>query len=114
MEDDLSEELQLRLEEDENENEETDGGPSNKRQRQQGDQGRCSKQLSKRTYSRKRTFGGNRYTKKTTTNKQLLKKKVKQVKKQKKVDVIEGYRIVDMGSLQNINYILSMPRLFIN
>ena len=46
MEDDLSEELQLRLEEDENEDEETDGGPSNKRQRQQGDQGRCSKQLN--------------------------------------------------------------------
>ena len=68
MEDDLSE-LQLRLEEDENEDEETDGGPSNKRQRQQGDQGRCSKQLSKRTYSRKRKFGGNRYTKKITTNK---------------------------------------------
>ena len=33
MEDDLSEELQLRLEEDENEDEETDGGPSNKRQK---------------------------------------------------------------------------------
>ena len=105
----MSEELQLRLEEDENEDEETDGGPSNKRQRQQGDQGRCSKQLSKRTYSRKRKFGGNR-TKKTTTNKLTAsEKKVKQVKKQKKVDVIEGYRIVDMGLLQTLITSLACP-----
>ena len=35
-----------------------------KRIRDEGDEGRCSKQLSKRKYTKKkRTFAGNRYTK---------------------------------------------------
>ena len=84
--------------------------PPEKRPRVQGDGGRCSKQSSKKKYSQKRKFAGNRHTaakpKQATA---ISLKKVKRVKKEKKKSVIEGYRIVDMDILQTLINTLAWP-----
>ena len=89
--------------------------PDTKRLRLQGDGGRCKKELSRRTYQKKRKFSGNQHTKnnnKTKVTKTVSEKKVKRVKKQKKSNPIEGYRLMDMEILNEMVTSLSCPQCY--
>ena len=93
--------------------------PPKKRARGEGNAGRCTKQSSKKTYSRKKKFRGNRYTKKDSNvagkseNKTVSEKKIKKVKIQKKSSTIEGYRMMDMVILETLVKALCCPDCYL-
>ena len=86
--------------------------PTNSRKREKGDAGRCTKQPSKRRHSKKRKFAGNQNTKRDGASSNIQTpvslKKVKSIKR-KKVDRIEGYRLIDIQIFEDIITSLACP-----
>lgn len=93
-------------------------GDNLKKKRGPSNADRCSKQASKNVYRKKRKFAGNRYTKKETTattskkKKTVSEQKLKYVKKQKKIEPVEGYRIVDLSVLQLMIQCVACPNCY--
>ena len=97
---------------------ETPEGSNLSRSRDVGDAGRCSKQSSKRRYTkRKRIFYGNRHTKsaESSTSKKtpVSVQKIKTVKR-RKICKNEGFRLVDIGILEDMVSSLACPECFEN
>ena len=86
--------------------------PTNSRKREKGDAGRCTKQPSKRRYSKKRKFAGNQNTKRDGASSNIQTpvslKKMKNIKR-KKVDRTEGYRLIDIQIFEDIITSLACP-----
>ena len=92
-----------------------------KRKYEEGDAGRCSKQASKRNYSRKRRFKGNQFTSSsgsgdgTGSKKSKIKKipaslkKVKHIRKLANKKMMEGFRIIDITILSNLISCFACP-----
>ena len=94
-----------------------------KRKYEEGDAGRCSKQASKRNYSRKRRFKGNQFTsssgsgdgtgsKKSKSKSKKIPaalKKVKHIRKLSNKKMMEGFRIIDITILSNLISCFACP-----
>lgn len=75
-----------------------------------GDAGRCKKQLSKRTYSKKRRFCGNQHTKvKPKQSKPASSTKVVSIRKGSSKHMIEGFRLIDMTVLRTLLNSVACP-----
>ena len=88
-----------------------DQGQENKkddRLRGNGDAARCSKQSSKRRYSKKRKFYGKPGTAKVAKRVAVSLKKVKKIRKSSS-SYSQGYRLMDMAVLHDIISSLSCP-----
>ena len=94
-----------------------------KKRKYEEDAGRCSKQASKRNYSRKRRFKGNQFTsssgsgdgtgsKKSKSKSKKVPaslKKVKHIRKLSNKKMTEGFRIIDITILSNLISCFACP-----
>ena len=88
-----------------------------KRNRDEGDEGRCSKQASKRTYAKKKhTFAGNCYIKNKCSvaaqKTPVSSRKIKPIRRRK--TAIDGYRFMDLQILEDLISSLCCPCCYKN